>query len=317
MFRVGVDLGGTKIQSVLLNKENRVLANDRRLTPHDNGPPGVAHAIAASVAEVIRKSKVPMADVMGIGVGSPGQIDKRAGTVSHAGNLPGWDQSFPLGVELAAQINKPVDLGNDVQLAVRAESELGAGVNLNSFIGVFLGTGIGGGVIINRKEWLGRGAAGEIGHMIISQDGPSCPCGRFGCLEAYAGRAAMEAQARAWQEQGQQTILFDIMKRKKRARLTSGVWAKALKKHDPMATRLIDRAVSALSVGIASAVNLLDPDGVIVGGGLGIRLGQPFLDRVVREATPLMIAREHPPEFAVASLGDLGGAIGAGLLPLD
>jgi glucokinase len=317
MHRVGVDLGGTKIQTVVVDQSYSVTGSNRQPTPRKGGPKAVTRAIANSVNAAIKDSGVKRSEVMGVGVGSPGQIDKRAGTVSHAGNLPDWSGTYALGPELSTRVKMSVDLGNDVQVAVRSEAELGSGATSNSLLGVFVGTGIGGGIIINRKMWLGRGAAGEIGHTVVDVDGPPCPCGRNGCLEAYAGRSAMEIQARKWEAEGRSTNLFHIMKRRNRDRLTSGIWARALKSDDEMATELIDRAIWALGVAIGSATNLLDTDMVVVGGGIGVRLGQPFVDKIAEASLPRMVMATRPPVFRTAALGDLGGAIGAALLPLD
>jgi glucokinase len=133
-------------------------------------------------------------------------------------------------------------------------------------------------------------------------------------MEAYAGRAAMERRARKMAAAGARTDLFEIMRRRERTRLTSGVWARALSRRDPVATRLLDRAVSALGAGVASAVNLLDVEAVIIGGGLGIRLGEPYAERIAAAMKPHLFADQRPPDVHVAALGDLGGAIGAALL---
>ena len=122
----------------------------------------------------------------------------------------------------------PVAIANDVQVATEAEATLGAGKDYSSLLGVFWGTGVGGGIVLDGKPWVGRGAAGEIGHVVVRRGGARCPCGRRGCMEAYAGRAAMEARARRLREQGERTVLFEIMEERGRDRLTSGVWARAL-----------------------------------------------------------------------------------------
>jgi glucokinase len=313
-LRAGVDLGGTKIQAVVCDELDRVRGEFRRLTPTEGGPADVAAAIVDAVRQAAAAAEVDATDIAALGVGSPGQIDVAAGTVSQAGNLPGWRGVFGLGEALTDALGVPVVLGNDVQVAVLAEMELGAGRDYGSFIGVFCGTGVGGGVVLNGELWRGRGAAGEIGHMVVEADGALCPCGREGCLEAYAGRAAMEAIVRRRVANGEHTRLLKIMAKKGKTRLASGVWAKGLKKKDPMAVELIDRAVWALGNGIASAVNLLDVEAVIIGGGLGLRLGQPFVDRVTEMMRPHLVMAMHPPDVHLAALGDLGGAIGAALL---
>jgi glucokinase len=173
---------------------------------------------------------------------------------------------------------------------------------------------VGGGLILNGQPWLGRGGGGEIGHTVVKLNGARCTCGRRGCVEAYAGRGAMEIRARKRAAKGKHTDLFKLMEHHGRTRLTSAVWAKALEHEDKMATKLIDRAVQALGAGIASAVNLLDVEAVIIGGGLGVRFGQPYADRIVEAMRPHLFHDERPPDVHVAALGDLGGALGAALL---
>ncbi len=313
MLRAGVDLGGTKIQSVIVDPEGTVLGQNRIPTPQDNGSAGVIAAMVESVHSALTDANADVSDVLGVGIGAPGQIDHSEGTVSHAGNLPDWLGTVPVTGPLRAALGVPIELANDVQVGVMAESELGAGRPYSSMLGIFCGTGVGGGIVINDSLWLGRGAAGEVGHMVVMPDGAPCPCGRRGCLEAYAGRAAMEAEARRRKDKGKHTNLFSIMQKKGRTRLSSGVWAKALSKGDHMATSLIDRAVWALGLATASAVNLLDVEAVVIGGGLGCRLGTPFADRIRNEMIPHLILPEKAPQVLSAALGDLGGAMGAAL----
>jgi glucokinase len=173
---------------------------------------------------------------------------------------------------------------------------------------------VGGGIVLRRQLWRGRGAAGEIGHTVVKRGGARCGCGRKGCLEAYAGRASMEGEARKRVKQGEKTDLFKIMEKRGRTRLTSGVWARALDRDDELATQLLDRAVEMLGTGIASAVNLLDVDAVVLGGGLGVRLGPRYLDAITKEMMKHIFVPERPPAMHVAALGDLGGAVGASLL---
>jgi glucokinase len=309
----GVDLGGTKIQTVVVDDDHTVLGSARRPTPTSGGPRDVADAIVLALREAATAAEVEPAQLAGIGVGSPGTIAD--GAVTSARNLPDWEGTFPLAAKLEAALGPEVRLGNDVQVATDAEFELGAGRPYDSLLGVFWGTGVGGGIILAGKPWIGRGGAGEIGHMVVEIDGARCTCGRRGCMEAYAGRAAMELHARKLHEQkGRKTDLFKLMREHERTRLTSGIWSRALERHDKLATEIIDRAVRALGAGIASAVNLLDVESVIIGGGLGVRLGDPYAQRIAEEMQPHLFADTRPPEVHVAALGDLGGAIGASLL---
>ena len=313
-FRAGVDLGATKIQAVVVGPDHAVVGQARHPTPTEGGPPAVTAAIARAVEEAAGSAGVAVEELGGAGVGSPGAVDLDSGTVAHARNLPDWEEPFPLAAALADALDCPVRIDNDVQVAVLGELELGAGRPYSSFLGVWWGTGVGGGIVLDRKLWLGRGAAGEIGHMVVKRGGARCPCGRRGCLEAYAGRGAMERRARELHDRGHKTDLFHLMQKRGRERLTSGVWAAALDREDRMAKDLIHRAVTALGAGIASAMNLLDVEAVVVGGGLGTRLGEPYVERIAAAMQPHLFVDDRPPAMLAAALGDLGGAIGASLL---
>ena len=311
----GVDLGGTKIQTVVLRGDGDVLGEAREQTPTSGGPEAVTEAVASAVREAAKAAGLEAGALAAVGVGSPGEVDGRAGTVAQARNLPDWDGTFPLAERLGEALGTRIALANDVQAATQAEVELGAGRAYRSLLGVFWGTGVGGAVVVDGRPWLGRGAAGEIGHTVVKIGGRRCGCGRLGCLEAYAGRGSMERKARRLVEQGDRhTDLFEIMEKRGRTRLTSGVWARALDRNDKLATHLIDQAVEALGAGIASAVNLLDVEAVIIGGGLGTRLGQPYVQRIRDAMMPHLFVDERPPAIHLAALGDLGGAIGAALV---
>ncbi len=312
-FYGGIDLGGTKIQAAILDEENNALGSARRPTPVTGGPADVAAEMETALRDAAKAAEVEPAQLAGVGVGSPGTIE--AGNVTSARNLPDWEGTFPLAGTLEGALGCRVAVGNDVQVATDAEFKLGAGRLYSSLLGVFWGTGVGGGLILDGRPWTGRGGAGEIGHVVVEIDGARCTCGRRGCMEAYAGRASMEAHVRDLsEEKGRKTDLFKLMKEQNRTRLTSGVWARALAHKDKLATQTIDRAVRALGAGIASVINVLDVEGVIIGGGLGIRLGHPYAKRIADEMLPHLFADSRPPHVHVAALGDLGGAIGASLL---
>src|SRR5262252_7015321 len=309
----GIDLGGTKIQAVILNDHHDVIGSARRPTPTSGGPADVAAEMAIALRDAAKAAELEPAALAGVGVGSPGTVE--AGNVTSARNLPGWEGTFPLARTLQEALGCEVRLGNDVQVATDAEFRLGAGRLYSSLLVASWGTGVGGGLILDGKAWRGRGGAGEIGHMVVVIGGVRCTCGRRGCMEAYAGRAAMETQVRKLhEEKGRKTDLFKLMKEHGRTRLTSGVWARALEHKDRLAIHMIDRAVGALGAGIGSAVNVLDLEGVIIAGGLGIRLGHPYAIRIAEAMQPHLFIDSRPPQVHVSALGDLGGAIGAALL---
>jgi glucokinase len=313
-MRGGIDLGGTKIQAVVVDSRSKVLGDARHPTPGEGGAPAVVEAMAGALAEAARAAGMETAELSAVGVGSPGAVDAEAGVVSGARNLPGWEGSYPLAEALSELVRCPVSIGNDVQLAIEGEYALGAGKGCKSLLGVWWGTGVGGGIILDGKPWVGLGAAGEIGHVVVKNGGARCTCGRRGCMEAYAGRAAMELKARKLVAKGHRTELFEIMEKRGRSRLQSGVWARALERRDPVAVKLIDRAVAALGAGVASVVNVLDVERVVIGGGLGSRLGEPYVERVREAMMPHVFVSERPPGVVPAALGDLGGAIGAARL---
>jgi glucokinase len=312
--RGGIDLGGTKIQAVVVDPGHAVIGQARHPTPTEGGPEDVANAMAAAMTEAASQAGVETDALAGVGVGSPGDVDPVAGTVTSARNLPGWEGAFALGASLEHALGTRARLGNDVQVATDAEFELGAGREYRSLLGVFWGTGVGGGIVLDGRPWTGRGVAGEIGHVVVRIGGERCGCGRLGCLEAYAGRASMERRARHAHKKGAKTDLFKIMEQRGRTRLMSGIWDRALRRNDPLAVRLIDEAIEALGAGVASVQNVLDVEAVILGGGLGVRLGEPYAQRIAEAMLPHLFDDLHPPAMHVAALGDLGGAIGAALL---
>jgi glucokinase len=311
-LRGGIDLGGTKIEAVVVDADGTVAGQARAATPSEGGPPAVVQALTSTLRDAAKAAGVQPEELDGVGIGSPGEVDN--GSVAHARNLPDWDDAFPLAKALGEQVGVAVTVANDVGVAVDAEAKLGAGKGYGSFLGVWWGTGVGGAFVIKGKRWLGRGAAGEIGHTVIKFGGARCECGRRGCLEAYAGRGAMEQKARREAARGAKTELFELMEKHGRTRLTSGIWARALERNDKLAEKLIGRAVEALGAGIGSAVNLLDVEAVVIGGGLGTRFGQPYVEKIEQEMHGHLFVPERPPAVLPAGLGDLGGAIGASLL---
>jgi glucokinase len=311
--RGGLDLGGTKIQAAIVGDRAAILGRSRHETPTDGGPEKVATELVQALRDAAEDAGVLVPDLESVGVGAPGIVDTAAGTVAHSPNIEGWDDPFPVARVLGDELGVPVTVSNDVGAAVEAELQYGAGRDVQSLLGVFWGTGVGGGIVFDRKLWHGRGAAGEIGHVVAKPGGRPCGCGRRGCVEAYAGRGQLEERAR-YLAKKHKTVLFEIQKERGRPRLTSGVWHRALEHDDEMAERLLERAVKALGVGIASALNLLDVEVVVIGGGLGLKLGEPWLEKVRDATMPHLFTSSRPPDFRLSQLGDDGGAIGAALL---
>jgi glucokinase len=312
----GVDVGGTKIQTVVVGGDH-VVGSHRRLTPQ-TGRDDVVAAIVAGVAASLAAAGGRPEDLAGTGIGMPGEVERATGTVVVAPNLPGFQERVPLASLVSDGLaGTPVKLDNDVHVGLLGEHRRGAGRPYRTVLGAWVGTGVGGGLILHGDMWEGRGAAGELGHIVVRPGGRRCGCGRRGCLEAYAGRASMERHARKLHERGEKTDLFRIMTERGRDRLSSGVYARALRKGDRMAERLIDDAVAALAVGLASVQNLLDVEAIIIGGGLSDRLGAPFVERVATAMEPHLFVDARPPAVLPTELGDLAGAVGAAVLAGD
>jgi glucokinase len=314
-LRGGIDLGGTKVQAIVVDERHQVRGQARHPTPTDGGPDSILDALAAAQREAAEQAEIDTPLLAGVGVGAPGDVDDGAGTIANASNLGGFDRPVAVADSLRKALGiGEVRLGNDVSVATNAEFELGAGRPYSSLLGVFWGTGVGGGLILDGREWQGRGGAGEIGHMVVRKNGADCPCGRKGCMEAYAGRRAMEAEARRRYDKGEKTVLFKLMKERGRDRLTAGLWYRAHEHGDKLTEEILDRAYGALGAGVASAVNLLDVEAVVLGGGVGTKFGAPARDRLAEEMAPHLFNDDRPPEILLAELGDLGGALGAALL---
>ena len=256
-------------------RAGKPIGQARIATPR-GGPATVVTAVNSTIVGAATAAGIDVSRLTGVGIGFPGTYDPKTGDTLSAVNLVGFDKRFPMGSRLSKKLGGiPVVFDNDVRAAMLGEHRAGAGRPYQDLLGVFVGTGVGGGLILGGTMRRGLGAAGEIGHTVVKDGGRECGCGRKGCLEAYAGRGRMELTARKLVEKGESTILFEVMAQKGRDRLASGVIATALKRGDErMAKALIDDAVWALGISLASVQNVLDLEAIIIGGGLGDRLGR-------------------------------------------
>jgi glucokinase len=305
----GVDLGGTNITVGVVDPQHRVVERVKTKTP-DGGPDAVIAAIVEAVEEVQGNISGKLA---GVGVGAPGPVND--GVVKSAPNLEGWTAPVALREALIDELGIPVAVDNDATVGAVGEWVAGAGRGANNLLGVWLGTGVGGGLVLDGRPFSGTfGGAGELGHVVVHRDGALCGCGRRGCLEAYAGRASMERVARVRVAAGATTALTEIMESKNKSRMTSSVWTKAFEQGDEMATELLDSAVVALGVAVGSAINLLDLDTVVIGGGVAERMGHGIVDRIAEAARPVVLVSDVERRFVLARLGDDSGIVGAAWL---
>jgi len=298
----GVDVGGTNIEVGLVDDRHRVSERDKRDTPRSS-----PHKIARTIVKMIEGlSDEPSA----IGIGIPGVIHH--GRVVEVPNLAGWDDSFDLVSMIEDHFGVPVALDNDANVGLLGEWLAGAAVDVDDVLGVWMGTGIGGGLILDGRPFSGSGgSAGEIGHVVTHYGGALCTCGRRGCIEAYAGRRSMAAIVSAMVDAGRHTTLFDIQRDVKKSKLTSKVWARAIDEGDELAVELFDMAVEVMAGGIGSVINMVDVQLVVIGGGMAEKLGQDLADRIGREAHPWILRPSPTLKFVVAALGDDSGIVGA------
>ncbi len=304
---VGVDLGGTKILARLVDATTGHAVGRTKIATPGTGPDDVLAAVAAAVTGL-----VGWEEAAAVGVGVPGFVEDAAIAVRCA-NIVGWDEPIDVADRLR-HLGKPVVVANDVNCGAVAEHRFGAGRGIDDLLAVFVGTGVGGGLILDGALRAGRrGLAGEIGHVTVRPGGRRCGCGGDGHLEAYAGRAGIERRARELAAAGRPTRLVEWAGA---GSIKSRHLARALDEGDEVAVELIAEAIDALAVAIGNAVALLDLDRVVLGGGVVDKLGQPFVDRIARSASFGGLGPELC-ELRLAGRLDDAGVVGAAILAAD
>ncbi len=274
-YWIGFDLGGTKMIAALLDSKLQVLQRIKKRTSPQDGNSAVLKRICSTIEEVMTLAGISSEQVGGIGLAVPGPMDRDAGIIIDTPNL-GF-QNLALKPYVEQHTGLRVILENDVSAGTYGEFVRGAGQGYRDLIGVFLGTGIGAGLILNGRLYRGKsGNAGEFGHMIIQTDGPMCGCGRKGCVEALASRLSISKDAVSLASSGKAPVLHELAGTDI-SLYKSGVFKQAWKKKDPAVRELIQRSAHYLGIGLANAVNLLNPEAVILGGGLIEKIGKPYL----------------------------------------
>ena len=312
---VGVDLGGTSLYAAVVNTgTGQILGEAKCKTKPKRGAVGVTERVVTTIASAMSEGGVRAEDVVGVGIGVPGPIDTRAGIVIRLTNMgPTWD-GFPLAQTLAKLSGLSVVIENDVNVGAVGEHRFGAGRGVSDLIALFVGTGLGGGVILGGKLRTGfRGSAGEVGHMLVAAEGETCGCGEKGHAEAYASRTAIERSICRAIDTGEACMLAEIVQKDKSARLTAKYIQRAYEAGDDVVVKAVQSAQYYLGLLIADCVNLLDPEAIVVGGGVLERMGDAYLEPVRG------VARQHflnknameSVRIVAAELGDSSGAIGA------
>ncbi len=313
---LGIDLGGTKILTSVINSKGEMLSRDHSVTPAAKGPDGVIQAIRASAERAVEGASIPMDRITAVGVGAPGLADGKAGILFTSPNLPGW-KDVPLRDILQEKFKKGVFLINDGNAAALGEYYFGAAKGTSHFIYVTISTGIGGGIVVDGKVLLGsKGMAGEIGHMTIADEGPLCHCGNRGCWEALASGTALAKAARKRIEAGADTTILSFAEGKIE-QVTAQTVQSAAEKGDPLANQLILKTAHYFGVGLANLVNIFNPEMIVIGGGLS-NMGDRLLKPAYQVAEERAFKQAYRAvRFVRAALGRNSGVIGAAAFAFD
>lgn len=313
----GIDIGGTNIKFGLVDSTGEILYRERRPTMAQKGPVPLMHLVTNIAERLLYHAAEEEYAVNWVGVGSPGAIDFRTGrVVGPCPNIKGWE-GMEIGQTLSDRLNTRVLVDNDANAMALAETKFGAALGARSVVCATVGTGIGGGVVIDGKIWRGASSsAGELGHLSIDPNGPECKCGNRGCMEVFCCSQALIERVK----EGMKTSMTDVFKSLLDGKIKNLSVKKifaAAKKNDPVALEAIDETAYYLGYGLAGVVNLLNPEVVVIGGGI-LEGGGGFLEKVTEEIKNRAFSSAVENLRVVrAALGNDAGFIGAGLLGLN
>ncbi len=310
--RIGIDVGGTNVKIALVDDRGKIIYSNSVPTRAEMGYEYTVNNIKQAIYDLMKETKLTTKDIEGIGFGFPGQVDYKAGIVRNAPNIPGWVE-VPIAKLIEDEFKIPTRVDNDVRCAALGELNYGAGKGCENLICITVGTGIGSGLIINGKLVRGAtNAAGEIGHIKLQiHDGPICGCGDTGCLEAFASGPSIVAMAEDYIRGGKSTKFREMASG---GEISPYIVCEAAKAGDPVAKRIFTIMGEYIGIGLASVVNLLNPEKIIVGGGVadaGDLLLDPLRETLKKRAMKIAGAAV---EVVPAQLGNTAGVIGASLL---
>jgi len=313
---LGIDLGGSKILTAVADEQGKMLSRDHSITPAAKGQGTVIQSIFNSISRTLSQAGIAASELAAIGIGAPGLSNPDTGILFTSPNLPGW-HDVPLRDIMEKELGKKAFLINDANAAALGELHFGAAKGTRNFIYVTLSTGIGGGIVIDGKVYTGAtGVAGEIGHMTIDDDGPLCKCGNKGCWESLASGTALVREARQQIKQGAKTSILThaggLMEK-----VTAEVIHQAAQAGDGLAQELIARTGYYVGVGLASLINLFNPELIVIGGGLS-NIGDMLLEPAYRTAGERAFEPSYEAvRFAPAKLGRNSGVLGAAIFALQ
>ena len=312
-YLVGVDLGGTKILSGIFNSQLKCLGKVKTSTKAQRGPDEVMDRVARSVHDAVDECDLDIKQIRAVGLGAPGAVDPQSGKVLFAPNL-GWED-VPLKKELEKELGVPVFVENDGNVCTLGVYVTELNAKPRHMIGIFLGTGIGAGLILNGEIYSGHNhIAGELGHMVLEVGGPKCNCGNRGCFEALAGRQAIFRKIQNAVKDGQKTVLTEMLGQDL-VDMRSGDLRKAIKRGDKLVERVIEEAAEYTGIAIANLINLLNPEVIVLGGGIMDALEDEMLAIIIETAKDYSFpGSAKGVEIIPSKLGDDAGIVGAAVL---
>lgn len=317
VYALGIDLGGTKTLAAVIDvASGAVIASARKRTRAERGQDFVSQRTTELATAALNAAKISTDQITGIGIGAAGQIDRKRGVIIDAPNL--GVKNMQVGDLLSKHFGKPVAVGNDVEVAALGEYIQGAGKGYDNFVCIFVGTGIGSGIVQNGHMYTGlSGTAGEIGHMIVVADGRLCGCGGRGCLEAYASRTAITRAIMADIHHGRSSLLADdAVKQLKEGEtiIRSGILASAIQQKDELTIEIVREAANYLGYGLGSVMNFYNPDCIILGGGVIEAVDLLFETAVYRARKVALSSPARKTPIVKSKLGDFSGVVGAACL---
>ena len=309
-YYVGIDLGGTFIKGGIVTSEGEILVKDKAPTQGELGAVAVSKNIANIIEALLEKAKLSKEQIVGIGMGAPGMIDSKSGEVVYSNNLD-W-KHYPLAKDVSEMTGLPVKIANDANVAAFGEAKFGAAKGCDDVVMITLGTGVGGGVVVNGKIMEGNKSAGaELGHVVIEGDGKQCTCGRKGCLEAYASATALIRDTKEAMMAHPESLMWEVGNLEE----VDGKTAFAYREKDATAKGVVDEYIRQLGFGIVNFANIFRPEKILLGGGVcaeGDNLLKPLQAIMDRDLFGGAMGPGVP--IKVASLGNSAGILGAAAL---
>mgnify|MGYP000129475417 CR=1 FL=1 len=314
-YSIGVDLGGTNIVSVIVNCQGKIVNRLKVPTLAERGKEATIKRIIETIHENIVQSTIAPADIIGIGIGAPGPLNIERGIINFAPNLPGW-RDVPLKKILEDEFNMKVVLENDANAGAWGDRCFGIGRAVRNLVCFTLGTGIGGGIIINGRIYHGSNyGAAELGHMTVNKDGPRCNCGNYGCLEAYSSATGIKNRIRNRIKEGIKSKFLNFNNNNE---LVESLRLKSIfetaRKGDELTKDIVEEAISYLGIAIANIANILNPEMVVLVGGItneGDKLLIPLREEVKKRA---FYSNYKSLKIVIGKLGGNAGVLGAAAL---